>query len=84
MEPLNHINISGVSFGEQRVSILLNAELYYVGDVPPNGLFSIDISVVPISHDGVYEIVFYWPDARHWNNSDTRKLAFDVKKIHFD
>lgn len=76
------VAISGFVFGSQRVSVLLNGRLYYSGDAPENGVFIFDLTSVLPGEE--CELVFYWPDARKWDDSDARELAFSVKEISFN
>lgn len=81
---LKTVAISGFVFGSQRVGVLLNDALYYSGDAPGNGIFLIDLTAAPAPKEGVHEIVFYWPDARPWDDADRRELAFSVNNITFN
>lgn len=81
---LKTVAISGLVFGSQRVGVLLNDVLYYSGEAPGDGVFLIDLTAAPVPKEGVHEIVFYWPDARPWDDADRRELAFSVKNIAFN
>jgi len=81
---LRSVNIYGNAYGMQNVDIKVNGESYLYGDVSGDGMIAIDLSEINPYEGGMYELIFYWKNARQASDADVRVIAFAVTEIQFE